>query len=71
MKRPPSIQTGSAAWGSRTLYTPDLEPVVTRLERTPTGPRLVLESEGFSASLPLDAWLAELLAAKIRKTVRA
>jgi hypothetical protein len=52
------VQTGSTAWSSRVIFARDLEPIVTHLEPSPTGPRLVIES-------------LELLAAKTRSTATA
>jgi hypothetical protein len=71
MKPPAVNQTGSSAWSGRVIFTRDLEPVLTRLEPTPTGPRLVLESSTFNATLPASAFVLERLARKLRKVVTA
>ncbi len=72
-------EAGSTAWSGRTVDTPkgrvifarDLEPIHTRLEPTPTGPRLVLESDTFAATLPASPFVLSLLERKLRKTVQA
>jgi hypothetical protein len=56
---------------SRVIFARDLEPVLTRLEPTPTGPRLVLESSTFNATLPASPFVLERLARKLRKVVTA
>jgi hypothetical protein len=62
---------GSVAWSGRVLFARDLEPVMTRLEPTLTGPRLVIEGETFAATLPASPFMLELLARKIERTVTA
>ena len=57
--------------GGRTIFASDHEPVHTRLERSPTGPRLVIESETFTAILPASKFILELLAAKLERTITA
>jgi hypothetical protein len=61
----------SSAWSGRIIYTNDLEPVHTRLERSPTGPRLVIESESFAVTLPASPFILELLAAKLKGVASA
>jgi hypothetical protein len=67
----PALSTGSAAWSGRTIFARDLESFMTRLEPSPTGPRLVLEGETFAATLPATPHVLKLLAAKLEKTVLA
>lgn len=55
----------------RVIFASDLEPILTRLEPTPTGPRLVLESEAFTAILPASPFILKLLARKLQTTVTA
>jgi hypothetical protein len=62
---------GSVAWSGRVIFARDLEPVMTRLEPTPTGPRLVIDGETFAATLPASPFILELLARKIERTVTA
>jgi hypothetical protein len=57
--------------GGRIIFASDLEPVHTRLERSPTGPRLVIESETFGAILPASPFILELLAAKLKGVASA
>jgi hypothetical protein len=71
MKPPAVNQTGSSAWSGRVIFTRDLEPIHTRLEPTPTGPRLVLESETFAAIMPATPHILKLLARKLQTTVTA
>ena len=71
MKRGQTRATGSGALSGRVIFARDLEPVVTRLEPTPNGPRLILESELFAASLPATPFVLKLLARKIHVTVQA
>jgi hypothetical protein len=63
--------SGSSAWSGRIIFARDLEPVHTHLEPTPTGPRLHLESETFTATLPASPFILEKLAAKLARTVTA
>jgi hypothetical protein len=62
---------GSTAWSGRVIYTNALEPVITRLEPTQAGPRLVIESDFFAASLPATPFILERLAAKLKASVIA
>jgi hypothetical protein len=55
----------------RIIFARDLEPIHTRLEPSPTGPRLHLESETFAAILPASPFILEKLAAKLARTVTA
>ena len=71
MKRSSNLETGSSAWSGRVIFARDLEPVVTRLEATPHGPRLVLEADSFAAILPATPHILKLLAAKHERTVIA
>lgn len=63
--------TGSTAWSGRVIFARDLEPVVTRLERSSNGPRLVLESSTFAAIMPATPHILKLLARKLEATVTA
>jgi hypothetical protein len=56
----------SSTQPGRTIYALDLEPILTRLEPSPLGPRLVLESETFVATLPASPFVLEKLAAKLK-----
>jgi hypothetical protein len=58
--------TRSSTQPGRTIYAHDLEPILTRLEPSPLGPRLVLESESFAAILPASPFVLEKLAAKLK-----
>ena len=69
VKRP--IFTGSGSWSGRVIFSRDLEPVVTKLKPSPTGPRLVIESESFAAILPATPHILKLLARKLEATVNA
>ena len=71
MKQSSILETGSSAWSGRVIFAQDLEPVVTRLEATPHGPRLVLETDSFAAILPATPHILKLLAAKLERTVTA
>jgi hypothetical protein len=51
------------------IIASDLEPVQTRLEPSPTGPRLHLESQTFSAILPASAFILSLLASKLTTAI--
>jgi hypothetical protein len=62
---------GSTAWSGRTIFASDHEAIHTRLEPSPTGPRLHIESESFAATLPASPFILELLAAKIKATASA
>jgi hypothetical protein len=53
------------------IIASDLEPVQTRLEPSPTGLHLHLESQTFSASLPASAFILSLLARKLNATATA
>jgi hypothetical protein len=53
------VKRGSTAWSGRVIFAHDLEPIHTRLERSPTGPRLVIESETFGAILPATPFILE------------
>ncbi len=72
-------QAGSTSWSGRTvritygvvIFAQDLEPIHTRLEPSPDGPRLHLESETFAAILPATPHILSLLAAKLARTVTA
>ena len=55
----------------RMIFARDLEPILTRLEPTPTGPRLHLESETFTAILPASPFILKLLARKLQTTITA
>jgi hypothetical protein len=55
----------------RIIFAHDLEPILTRLEPTPTGPRLVLESSTFNATLPASPHILKLLASKLQTTITA
>jgi hypothetical protein len=55
----------------RVIFARDLEPILTHLEPTPTGPRLVLESETFAAIMPATPHILKLLARKLQTTVTA
>jgi hypothetical protein len=57
--------------GGRLIFAHDLEPVHTRLERSPTGPRLVIEAESFAAILPASPFILKLLARKLKATANA
>ena len=57
--------------GGRIVFARDLEPILTNLEPTPHGPRLVLESSTFAAILPATPFILELLARKLKGTVIA
>jgi hypothetical protein len=70
MNRTPE-SLGSSAWSGRIIFASNHEPVHTRLERSPTGPRLVIESETFTAILPASPFILELLAAKLERTITA
>ena len=63
--------TGSSAWSGRVIFARDLEPTVTKLEATPHGPRLVLESESFAAILHASPFILKLLARKLEATANA
>ena len=63
--------TGSGAWSGLVIFAQDLEPVVTKLEATPHGPHLVLETDSFAAILPATPFILKLLAAKLERTVIA
>ena len=63
--------TGSSAWSGRVIFASDHELVHTRLEATPHGPRLVLESETFAAIMPASPFILKLLARKLEATVNA
>ena len=63
--------TGSGSWSGRVIFSRDLEPVVTKLEATPHGPRLVLESESFAAIMPASPFILKLLARKLEATANA
>jgi hypothetical protein len=62
---------GSTAWSGRVIYTNALEPVVTRLEATQAGARLIIESDFLVGSLPASAFILEKLAAKLSRQVIA
>jgi hypothetical protein len=62
---------GSSAWSGRVIYTPDHEAVITRLEPTQGGPRLIIESDFFAASLPATPFILERLAVKLSRQVTA
>ena len=66
-----TVSAGSSAWSGRVIFARDLEPIVTRLEPTPHGPRLHLESETFGAILPASAFILKLLARKLEATANA
>ena len=70
MKRTPA-SLGSTAWSGRVIFASDHEPILTRLEPSPHGPRLVIESETFAAILPASPFILKLLAAKLKGTVSA
>ena len=70
-KTPNKPQTGSRAWSGRVIFARDLSPIVTILERSPTGPRLVIESETFTATLPATPHILKLLARKLEATAKA
>jgi hypothetical protein len=63
--------TGSGSWSGRVIFARDLEPILSRLEPTPTGPRLHLESETFTAILPASPHILKLLASKLQTTITA
>ena len=63
--------TGSSAWSGRVIFARDLEPTVTRLEPSHTGPRLVIESESFTAIMPASPFILKLLARKLEATAKA
>ena len=63
--------TGSGSWSGRVIFSRDLEPVVTKLKPSPTGPRLVIESETFAAHMPASPFILKLLARKLEATVNA
>ena len=65
------VQTGSTAWSGRVIFARDLEPILTRLEPSRTGPRLHLESESFCATLPASPFILKLLARKLEATAKA
>jgi hypothetical protein len=65
------VQVGSTVWSGRVIFARDLEPIVTRLEPSPTGPRLVIESETFGAILPASPFILSLLARKLENTAKA
>ena len=71
MKQSSNLETGSSAWSGRVIFAQDFEPVVTRLEATPHGPRLTIKSPTFAASLPATGFILSLLERKLRKTVIA
>ena len=70
MTRTPA-HLGSSAWSGRVIFARDLEPIHTLLERSQTGPRLVIESETFAAILPASKFILELLAAKLKGVASA
>jgi hypothetical protein len=63
--------TGSSAWSGRVIFARDLKPTVTRLEPSPHGPRLHLESESFAAIMPASPFILKLLARKLEATANA
>ena len=63
--------TGSSAWSGQVIFSRDLEPVVTRLKPSPHGPRLVIESETFAATMPATPHILKLLARKLAATANA
>lgn len=66
-----TLDTGSSAWSGRVIFARDFEPTVTRLEPSPRGPRLVIESETFSAIMPATPFILKLLAHKLGATATA
>lgn len=65
------VKRGSTAWSGRVIFARDLEPVHTRLERSPTGPRLVIDGETFGAILLATPFILKLLARKLAATATA
>jgi hypothetical protein len=63
--------TGSRAGSGRIIFARDLEPTLTRLEPSPRGPRLVIESESFAAIMPASPFILKLLARKLEATANA
>ena len=55
----------------RTIFASDFEPVQTKLEATPHGPRLTIKSPTFAASLPATGFVLSLLKRKLKRTVTA